>query len=142
MQLGVALVSPSSYRRVQRGGGADIRDDLSVLHAAENCSEICYYGMMFGGLGGTWWYDLPNYNGYQNPHYLKCTEASAAAPLNGLRLQHASQFNTISLDPTVPKMNVTDWKACLRMKFNFCLAIEINMRIIHTNFFNLFKDQS
>ncbi len=98
---------------LHRGGGADVRDFLSYLLAAENCSELCYYGMMFGGLGN-YWYNLPDYSGY-NPHYLKCIEASAAAPLNGLRLQLASQFNTLDLDPTITQMNVTDWRACLRV---------------------------
>ncbi len=89
--------------------------------AAENCSELCYFGMMWGGLGN-YWYDLPDYTGLYTPYYMKCIEASAAAPLNGLRLQHASQFNTLNLDPAVPQMNITDWKTCLRMLFEFFLA--------------------
>ena len=116
MQVGVSLVRPDSTRTLDRGGGADIRDSLSYWLAAENCTELCSYGMMFGGLYYSW-YQLPIYNGYGIPQYLKCTAASAAAPLNGLRLQHASQFNTMNLDPTVPQMNVTDWSACLCMSF-------------------------
>ncbi len=114
MQVGVALVGLDNMRRVQRGGGADIRDYLAGRLAADNCTELCYFGMMFGGLGYQW-FQLPDYFGYGNPQYLKCRQASAAAPLNGLRLQHASQFSTLNLDPAVPQMNVTDWKACLRM---------------------------
>ena len=112
MQVGVGRVDPSNYRVVQRGGGADIRDHLSSELVAENCSKLCYFGMMFGGLANTW-NILPVYGGYGNPHYLKCTEASAAAPLNGLRLQPPSQFNTLNLDPAVQQMNATDWKGCL-----------------------------
>ena len=115
MQVGVSLVTPSNKRLAARGGGADISDALSEWLAAENCTELCELGMMTGGLG-SWWYSLPYFSGYDS-HYLKCIEESAAAPLNGLRLQHASQFNTVNLDPTVPQMNVTDWKACLRMGF-------------------------
>ena len=116
MQVGVSLVRPDTTRVIDRGGGADIRDSLSYLLAAENCSQLCYFGMMFGGLWHRW-YQLPLYDGYGIPQYLKCTETSAAEPLNGLRLQLASQFNTLDLDPTVPQMNVTDWRACLRMSF-------------------------
>ena len=114
MKVGVAVVSPGNYRMVSRGGGGDVRDYLADVHANENCSELCYYGMMFGGLNN-WWYNLPNYDGYGTPHYLKCIEASAAAPLNGLRLQLASQYSTMGLDPAVPQMNVTDVKACMRI---------------------------
>ena len=114
MQVGVGRVDPSNRRIVHRGGGDDIRDYLESTLAAENCSELCYLGLMFGGVDYSW-YNLPLYTGYGIPHYLKCSEASAAAPLNGLRLQLASQFNTLSIDPTVPQMNVTDSKACLRM---------------------------
>ena len=114
MQVGVSTVAPINYRIVVRGGGADIRDHLEDLLAAENCSELCYYGMMWGGLSYSWW-QLPVANGYWVPHYLKCIEASAAAPLNGLRLQHASQFNTLNIDPAVPQMNVSDWRACMRI---------------------------
>ena len=86
--------------------------------------------MMFGGLGNNW-YDLPVYNGYNTAHYLKCFDASTAAPLNGLRLQHASQFNTNNLDPAVPQMNVTDWRACLRMSLLFFYLIDtIIMHIV------------
>ena len=113
MQVGVALVDSQNRRLVQRGGGADIRDSMASWIGAENCSELCYYGMMFGGLGD-YWFSLPMYTG-ADPYYLKCIEASAGAPLNGLRLQHASQVNTVNLDPEVPMMNITDWKACLRM---------------------------
>ena len=121
MQVGVSLVDPGNTRSIVRGGGADTRDSIADWHANENCSEVCYYGMMFGGLGDNW-YNLPLYGGYNNPHYLKCTEAAAAAPLNGLRLQLASQFSTLSLDPTVPQMNVTDSNACLRMSFELFYA--------------------
>ena len=107
-------MSPSNERYDHRGGGADIRDSISEWLAAENCSELCYLGMMFGGLGH-FWYDLPNNDSIYDAHYLKCIEASAAVPLNGLRLQLASQFSTLSIDPTIPQMNVTDWRACLRM---------------------------
>ncbi len=114
MQVGVSLIDTQNKRVLLRGGGADIADHLTMRQAAENCSEICYYGMMFGGLWNPW-YTLPNYIGNDIAHYLKCTEPSTAGPLNGMRLQHASQFNTLNLDPTVPKMNVTDSKACMRM---------------------------
>ena len=115
MQVAIGLFAPNNKAEAHRGGGADVRDHLANLLAAENCTELCYMGMMFGGFN-YWWYSLPQYTGY-NPKYLKCIEASAAAPLNGLRLQHASQFNTLNLDPAVPKMNVTDWKACMRILF-------------------------
>ncbi len=118
MQLGLGLVDPGIRRHVDRGGGADIRDYIPSLLAVENCSELCYFGMMFEGLGN-YWYSLPVYSGYAIPHYVKCIEASAAAPLNGLRFQLASQFNTINIDTVVPQMNVTDWRACLRMLFKF-----------------------
>ena len=116
--MGVGLVDSSNRRVVETGGGADVRDYLSDKLSAENCTELCYYGMMFGGLFYNW-YNLPDYTGNNVPHYLKCIEASAAAPLNGLRLQHASQFSTLNLDPAVPMMNITDWKACLRMLLEF-----------------------
>ena len=136
MQVGVGLVDPINRRMVDRGGGADILDYLVSILAAENCSELCYFGMMFGAFGN-YWYNLPNYNGYHIPHYLKCFGASA---LNGLRLQLASQFNTLDLDQTVPQMNVTDWKACMRMCFEFW--IEINTRIIYIHFFKKFIDRT
>ena len=116
MQVGVSIVQPDNTRLLPRGGGADIRDSISIWLAAENCTELCYFGMMFGGVG-RFWYELPVYTGYYTPYYLKCIEASGAAPLNGLRIQRASQFNTLDIVPTIPQMNVTDWKACLRMLF-------------------------
>ena len=109
---------PNTWRRVQRGGGADVRDDLAKIQEAENCSELCNFGMMWGGLGYSW-YQVPVPNGNYDPYYLKCMEGSAAGPLNGLRLQHASQFNTFDLDPAVPQMNVTDTKACLGMLLEY-----------------------
>ena len=121
MQVGVGLVDPLNRRIAERGGGADISDSIAQWLAAENCTELCYWGMMFGGLDSVWYY-LPMYDGYSDPHYLKCIEASTAAPLNGLRLQHVSQFNTPNIDPTIPKMNVTDWSACLRMSFKLFYA--------------------
>ncbi len=117
MQVGVALVDPNNRRLVQRGGGADFRYQLADKLAGENCSEICYWGLMEGGLGAFWW-QLPLINGSFSPYYLKCIEAAAAAPLNGLRLQHASQFNTMDLDPAVRQMNITDWSGCIRMLFD------------------------
>ena len=114
MQVGVGLIDPVPRRLLDRGGGADIPDLPANYLAADNCSELCTMGMMFGGIGN-YWYLLPVYDGYYTPHYLKCIEASASAPLNGLRIQHASQFNTLNLDPAVPQMNVTDWRACMRI---------------------------
>ncbi len=115
MQVGVSTLAGGSHRLVHRGGGADVRDHLAEVHANENCSELCYMGTMFGGMGQNW-YDLPVYSGYYDVHYLKCMEAAVAVPLNGLRIQHASQIYTLNIDPTVPQMNLTDMKACLRMK--------------------------
>ena len=115
MQVGVGRIDPANWCIIVRGGGADVRDYMASSLAAENCSELCSMGMNWGGLWYSW-YLLSYYDQYRDPHYLKCIEASAAAPLNGLRLQHASQFNTMNLDPTVPTMNITDWSGCLRMR--------------------------
>ncbi len=115
MQVGVGTVAFYNASIVNRGG-ANIRNSLPYWLGAENCSELCYYGMLWSGLGN-YWYQLPLYDGGYDPRYLKCIEASGAAPLNGLRLQHASQFNTLEVDPLVPQMNITDWKACMRIHF-------------------------
>ncbi len=111
MQIGVVQYV-SNWRGINRGGGADLRDLLSNRHVAENCSELCFYGMMWGGLWYAW-YSLPVINNPTSVYYFQCMAASSTAPLNGLRVQLASQFNTVDIDPTIPKMNVTDWKACL-----------------------------
>ncbi len=116
MQVGVGSFGPGTQRRVVRGGGADISDYPANIHGAENCTQVCYMGMMWGGLAN-WWYELPRYGTF-DPQYHKCIESSAAAPVNGLRLQHASQFTTFDLDPAVQKMNITDWRACLCKSFN------------------------
>ena len=114
MQVGVGRLRVDNLRIFERGGGADISDYPTNLLGAENCSELCYFGMMFGGLEHEW-YSLPVYGNDNDPYYLKCFEASAAAPLNGLRLQLPSQFSTLEVDPAVPEMNVSDTEACLRM---------------------------
>ena len=62
MQVAVGVVNPANGRIVERGGGVDVRDYLAERHANENCSELCYYGRMFGGLAYSW-YELPNYGG-------------------------------------------------------------------------------
>ena len=103
-------------RLVIRAGGADVRDPPSSWVAAENCSELCYWVMSWGGFANEWWL-LPEspVAGYANPQYLKCMDGAGVAPLNGIRLQQASQFSTLALDPAVPVMNTTDWTACMRM---------------------------
>ncbi len=116
IQVGVSKIY-SSWRRLHRGGGADNNDFLAEWTDAENCSELCFYGMRFDGLTD-FWYDTPPYNGDTDPYYLKCTQGTAATPANGLRIQTASQLNTWDIDPLVPQMNVTDWLACMRMVFS------------------------
>ena len=98
---------------MNRGGGANSADQMTEFLAAENCTEICYWGMQFGGQGQRW-YNLPSYGGY-HPYYLKCFDAVAATPSNGKRIQTASQFDTLGIDPLLPQMNITDVAACLRI---------------------------
>ena len=113
--MGVSNIYSSS-RTLVRGGGADNIEGHKVWSAADNCTEMCFYLMRFGGFA-LWWYEAPN-PGVRDPHYAKCFDASSSAPLNGLRIQTASQLNTMDLDPLLPQMNVTDWLSCLCM-FSF-----------------------
>ncbi len=114
-QVGVGTIDPGNKRMLERGGGADIKEEYPARgHASENCSQLCKDGMTWGGLCN-WWWSLPDYSGYCLPHYFKCIEASAANPLNGLRIQFASQVSTLNIDPLIPQMNITDSFACLRM---------------------------
>ncbi len=96
-----------------RGGGAEAGDLLTDRLAATDCLRLCTYGMMFGCLIEPW-ATLPDYAA-AHAHYLKCYDASSPTPLNNRRIQFPSQLNTPYLDPTLPKMNITDWKAFLRM---------------------------
>ncbi len=92
MQVGVSIVRADCLcRRLHRGGGGNSNDWLRLITAAENCTELCFYGMKFDGFEINW-YD-GQYTGY-DPFYLKCFEASSVIPLNGLRLQSASQVGT------------------------------------------------
>ncbi len=111
-QVGVTLLYAGVNRILNRGGGPDNNDQLRYWTVAENCTELCYWGMMFGGEGNEW-YQLPR-PGVHDPHYLKCFLGPLAAPPNGLRIQTASQLNTFNIDPLVPQMNITDIAACLR----------------------------
>lgn len=118
MQVGVTTISASNGRFLVRGGGADVRDlYIAGLLVAENCSEICYYGMMRDGLG-YWWYQLPYTDDRANPYHLRCFRGSGPLPRNSLRLQFPSQFNTDTIDPAIPQMNQTDTKLCLCMFLN------------------------
>ena len=79
---------------------------------------MCYYAMQWGP-HACWvsWYELPQVgDGYGHPHYFKCYDAVSPTPLNNRRIQMASQLNTNQVDPTLPQMNVTDWKACMSMQ--------------------------
>ena len=115
--MGVSVVYVGE-RQLHRGGGADSGDFLSSRTAAENCSELCYYGMRFGGMGAYW--STPPASNY-DPHFLKCIESPGETPLNGLRIQHASQIDTNNIDPLIPQMNVTDWRACMSSFLNFTI---------------------
>ncbi len=108
----MSTINPDNTRLFRCGGGADVRDSIANLYGAENCSELCSIGMTYGGLGD-WWYNLPSYSGYHDPHYLKCKDEPRSFPLNGLRIQHASQMNTMNIDPLIPQMNITDSVACM-----------------------------
>ncbi len=109
---------PDLWRRVHRGGGPAAPDLLNSWLASENCSEVCYLGMRFGGLDSEWWVS-PNTVGAGDPHYLKCLCGTSATPPNGVRLQTPSQLGTADLDPLLPQMNITDWRACLGICFDF-----------------------
>ncbi len=79
-----------------------------------NCTRLCWYGMMFGGTDySNEWFILPNNGDAGHPHYLRCYDAVSATPLNGRRFQTTSQFATYALDPDLPQMNITDYKACI-----------------------------
>ncbi len=113
--------TPANRRTLHRGGGPNNEDYLNTITAGENCTEICWYGMIWGSMY-TYWYNLPNYDtnsyGGAHPYYLKCYEASAASPLNNRRLQYASQLSTNEIDPSLPEMKPWNgtgdgWKACL-----------------------------
>ncbi len=116
-KVGVSKITPGVYRRLHRAGGADDADLLRFWTGAENCSELCFYGMRYEGLDNYWWQN-PAFDGYGDPHYLKCFDAATSTPLNGLRIQHASQLDTYEIDPLVPKMNITDWQSCMRMSIS------------------------
>ncbi len=51
-------------------------------------------------------------------YYLRCLDAVGSSPLNDRRIQFYSQESTMDIDPSLPRMNVTDWKTCLRKHFN------------------------
>ena len=119
MQEGVSTIyTVSNVRILHRGGGPDYSDLLKNSLAADNGSEICYWGMQFGSLYNGWW-SIPD-PGYLDPYYLKCFHSPTATPSNSRRIQHASQLNTIDIDPLVPQMNITDWTKCLSI-FTFLL---------------------
>ena len=111
-QIGVSQIRlGDNLRFLQRGGGAENFEYLRTALAAENCTEICYLGMQFGGLGNSW-SSLPS-PGQFDPHYLKCMEGPAVTPPNGKRIQLASQQDTNDIAPLLPQMNISDWFACL-----------------------------
>ncbi len=111
---------------MQRGGGAEDRGDgLRNRMAAMNCSQLCYYVMMPGGAmlhhdsipvwgGRPFWYQLPlTQADAGHVHYAKCHTAPSPTPLNNKRFQFPSQEGTSDIDPSVPKMNLTDWISCI-----------------------------
>ncbi len=53
-----------------------------------------------------------------NTYYVKCYNgiSPSGTPPNSRRMQLASQYGTIDYDPTLPRINNTDTKACMRMK--------------------------
>ena len=96
----------TAYRIHHRGGSAP-GDDLMGFITATNCLQLCTSGMNWNSLG-------PVVDG-RHPVYFKCFDAISPVPLNHRRVQHLSQLNTVNLDPTLPQMNVTDWRACMRI---------------------------
>ncbi len=64
-----------------------------------------------------YWYELPVMDSeVGDTYYVKCYNAAGATPPNSRRMQLASQYGTIEYDPTLPRINSTDAKACMRMK--------------------------
>ena len=129
MQEGVSIIKPSwcgsSYncRLMHRGGGSEAGDTMQNSAGASTCTQLCTYGMGFGAH----WAGAPTAG--WDPYYLKCYLASQGAqPPNGRRLQFPSQFNTVNLDPSLPQMNVTDWRSCMRknkLEYTFLLILLI-----------------
>ena len=100
-----------AYRVLHRGGGGDGSDWMITAHGAQNCSRVCADVMQPGGMDN-WGVGFPHTYG-SDPYYLKCYDNQSTYPLNGIRIQFASQVGTLSLDPVLPRMNVTDWKSCM-----------------------------
>ncbi len=65
-----------------------------------------------------YWYELPVTDSeVGNTYYVKCYSAgSGGTPPNSRRMQLASQYGTIDYDPTLPRINNTDTKSCMRMR--------------------------
>ncbi len=50
-----------------------------------------------------------------DPQFAKCWDAYSPSPLNGIRMQYASQVGTALVDPTLPDQNASNWRQCMRM---------------------------
>ena len=75
-----------------------------------------------------------------DPYYFKCYDGINYVPLNGRRIQYASQEHTMDIDPSLPIMNLTDIKACTRMDFYLWQFCEILiLEIYQSDFLNLPK---
>ena len=99
-------------RIMYRGGGPDGTDYFITFDTKTNCETLCKSAMRVGfnsicrDCGGP---------GPADPRYFKCWDANSPSPLNGIRLQFASQQGTDQLDPNLPVQNVTDWRVCMRI---------------------------
>ncbi len=115
MQIGVSVkyASPDNLRILHRGGGADGSDWLKGCRNGQNCTSLCFVGIQWGSMDGCGT-PVPYYGG-ADPYYLRCFDAIGASPLNGKRIQLASQEATAELDPALVKMNLTERGACYRM---------------------------
>ncbi len=89
-----------------RGGGKNGGDFQISQKGGGNCSSLCENAMRLMGLS-IW----PG----SDPFYFKCFDGISNSPLNGRRIQYASQVGTLLIDPIIPQMNITDVKACHRM---------------------------